>query len=242
MKRRECILYTNVVMVNSPRAYKKEAYEQAIAFRKRGFTYNEIAKICGVSMGTISAWLKPLPFSEEITKQNKAKAALDNTKRMASINKARTAERAKQYNEVVRLAEIEYKNYRTSPLFIAGLMLYMSEGDNTHPRLIRLANSRFELHDIFIRFLTTYLSVDKKSIRFWLLLYPDLNEVACMKHWSKKIGISVGQFYKNQVIQGRSKKRTLQFGVGNTIIGSTLLKKKLNRWIELMLKELPKSN
>jgi transcriptional regulator with XRE-family HTH domain len=225
-------------MLVSRGKYKKEAYEQAIAFRKRGFTYTEIAKICSVSVGTISAWLKPLPFSEEITIQNKARAAIDNKKRMISINKARTTERAKQYTEVVRLAEIEYQNYRQSPLFIAGLMLYVGEGDNTHARLIRLANSRPEIHQIFIRFLTTYLGVSKQSIRFWLLLYPDLDEVTCMKHWSKKTGISVAQFYKNQVIEGRSLKRTLHFGVGNTIIGSTHLKKKLNRWIELALKEL----
>lgn len=221
--------------------YKQEAYEQAIAFRKRGFTYSEIAKICGVSIGTVSAWLKPLPFSEEITKSNKSIAAKDNKKRMASINKARTAERSKQYNEIVRLAEIEYKNYSTSPLFIAGLMLYVSEGDNTHARLIRLANSRADIHRIFIDFLIAYLGVDKKKIRFWILLYPDLDEVTCMKFWSKKTGVSVSQFYKNQVIQGRSKNRPLHFGVGNTIIGSTLLKKKLNKWIELALKEL-KSN
>ncbi len=225
-------------MLISRGKYKQEAYEQAIAFRKRGFTYSEIAKICGVSVGTISSWLKPLPFSEAITKSNKAIAAKDNKKRMASINKARTAERSKQYNEVVRLAEIEYKNYSTSPLFIAGLMLYVSEGDNTHTRLIRLTNSRPDIHRIFIDFLTVYLGVDKKKIRFWILLYPDLDEVICMKFWSKKMGISVSQFYKNQVIQGRSKKRTLHFGVGNTIIGSTLLKKKLNKWIELVLKEL----
>lgn len=220
--------------------YKQEAYEQAIAFRKRGFTYSEIAKICGVSLGTISAWLKPLAFSQEITKSNKAIAAKDNKKRMASINKARTAERTKQYNEVVRLAEIEYKNYSTSPLFVAGLMLCLSEVDATDARLIRLSNSRPDLHRIFIRFLTTYLGVEKKAIHFWILLYPDLDEVTCMKHWSKKTGLSVGQFYKNQVIQGRSHKRTLHFGVGNTIIGSTLLKKKLFRWIELATKELVK--
>ncbi len=218
--------------------YKKEAYEQAVAFRKRGFTYSEIAKICGVSIGTVSAWLRPLPFSEKITEQNKARAAIDNKKRMASINKARTAERAKQYSQVVKMAETEYQHYRHSPLFMAGLMLYVSEGDNMHRRLIRLANSRPELHKIFIMFLTTYLGVEKSAIKFWLLLYPDLDEVTCMKHWSKRTGISVSQFYKNQVIEGRSQKRTLHFGVGNTIIGSTLLKQKLNRWIELALKEL----
>jgi transcriptional regulator with XRE-family HTH domain len=225
-------------MSDSRSRYKQEAYEQAISFRKRGFTYTEIAKICGVSVGTISAWLRPLPFSDKITLQNKARAAVDNKKRMMSINKARTTERAKQYAEVVRLAEVEYQNYRIQPLFMAGLMLYVGEGDNTHTRLIRLSNSRPEIHKIFIKFLVTYLGVEKNTVRFWLLLYPDLNEITCMKHWSKKTGISVAQFYKNQVIQGRSKKRTLHFGVGNTIIGSTHLKKKLDRWIELALKEL----
>ena len=218
--------------------YKQEAYEQAVSFRKRGFTYSEIAKICNVSVGTVSNWLKAEPFSQVIALDNTRKATIENTKRLALINKARNSERKQQYSEIVRLAEIEYKNYRTSPLFMAGLMLYVSEGDTQNSALIRLTNSRPDLHSIFIRFLTTYLGVEKRSIHFWLLLYPDLNEVTCMKHWSKKTSLSVGQFYKNQVIQGRSTKRTLHFGVGNTIIGSTLLKKKLMRWIELSTKEL----
>lgn len=220
--------------------YKEEEYKQAIAFRKRGFTYSEIAKICNVSVGTVSSWLKPLAFSEQITKSNKAAAAKENKKRMASINKARVAERQRQNKEVLRLAEIEYKNYRTSPTFIAGLMLYLADGDNHDDRLIRLSSSRFELHSAFIKFLLAYLGVEKNNIRFWLLLYPKHKEVACMKRWSSKIGLSVGQFYKNQVVPNRSHKETLHFGVGNTIIGNVLLKKKLNRWIELLQKELKK--
>jgi DNA-binding transcriptional MerR regulator len=220
--------------------YKKEAYEQAIAFRKRGFTYSEIAKICAVSVGTVSAWLTPLTFSADITKQNKRRAAEDNKKRLSVINKARQTERTKQYAEAERLATVEYQNYRHNPDFMAGLMLYVSEGDNTHKRLIRLSNSRPELHHFFIGFVVRYLGVDKKTIRFWLLLYADLDEVTCMQYWSKKIGISVSQFYKNQYIKGRSKKPTLHFGVGNTIIGSTLLKKKLDQWIKLALKDWQK--
>lgn len=220
--------------------YKQEAYEQALAFRRRGFTYSEIAKICNVSVSTLSNWLKNEPFSKQIAADNTKRAKIENTKRLASINKARTTERKGQYAEIVRLAEIEYKNYRTSPLFIAGLMLYVSEGDQQNNRLIRMTNSRTDIHRIFIRFLVTYLGVEKRSIRFWLLLYPDLDEVVCMRHWCKKTGLSPAQFYKNQVIQGRSQKRTLHFGVGNTIIGSTLLKKKLMKWIELATKELEK--
>lgn len=224
-------------MIDSRGHYKQEAYEQAVSFRKRGFSYREIAKICGVSVSTVSTWLSPLPFSAAVTKQNQRRAAKENTERLALINKARVTERRKQYAEAERLARVEFQNYRHNPLFMAGLMLYVAEGDNTHSRLIRLANSRPELHALFIRFLTQYLGVEKRFIRFWLLLYPDLDEVTCMQHWSKKIGLSVSQFYKNQYIEGRSQKRTLHFGVGNTIIGSTLLKKKLNQWIKLALKE-----
>jgi len=227
-------------MSNSGNHYKQAAFEQAVAFRKRGFTYTEIAKICGVSRGTVSAWLRPLPFSEEITKQNKARAATENKKRMVSINKARTTERSKQYDEVVRLAEIEYQNYRTNPAFIAGLTLYFCDGDHTHTSLIRLSTSRPEPHKVFIHFLVAYLGVEKSTLRYWLLLYPEHNEVKSMKYWSRSLAISVSQFYKNQVIQGRGQKQTLQFGVLNTIIGSTLLKKKLNRWIELLQKEVTK--
>lgn len=224
-------------MANSRGHYKQEAYEQAVSFRKRGFSYREIAKICGVSVGTVSAWLTPLAFSTEVTKQNRRRAAKENATRIALINKARVTERKKQYAEAERLATVEYQNYRHNPLFMAGLMLYVSEGDSAHPRLIRLAGSRPELHAVFIRFLRQYLGVEKQTIRFWLLLYPDLDEVACMQHWSKKIGVSVSQFYKNQYVEGRSTKQTLHFGVGNTIIGSTLLKKKLTQWIKLALKE-----
>jgi transcriptional regulator with XRE-family HTH domain len=220
--------------------YKQEAYEQAVAFRKRGFTYSEIAKICNVSVSTLSNWLKEESFSKTIARDNVRKATIENTKRLSLINKARNTERKQQYAEIVRLAEIEYKNYRTSPLFIAGLMLYVSVGDIQNERVIRLSSSETNLHQIFIRFTTDYLGVEKRSIRFWLLLYPDLDEVTCMKHWCKKTGLSAGQFYKNQVIAGRSTKPTLHFGVGNTVIGNILLKKKLDRWIKLLSTDLLK--
>ncbi len=220
--------------------YKKEAYEQAVAFRKRGFTYTEIARICDVSRGTVSNWLAKQDFSKEVAVTNKAKAAKDNKERIKLVNKARNVERNTQYKEILRLAETEYKHYRTNPLFTAGLMLYMSLGDKTHKNLIRLTNSEPELHNIFIKFAIEYLGVEKPSIHFWLLLYPTHDEIKCMKHWSKKINLSVGQFYKNQVVVSRGHKQALHFGVGNTIIGSTLLKKKLLHWIDLTSKDLQK--
>lgn len=218
----------------------EDKYEQALQFRKRGFTLAEIAKICDISKSTASLWLKNKAFSEIVTKQNKKRAGTENAKRLRLINKARVSERAIRYKEIIRSAETEYKHYKNNPLFVAGLMLYIGEGDNKHRRLIRLANSNMDVHRIFIRFMLEFLGVDKKKIKFWLLLYPDLSEEVCMKKWKSATGIPYTQFYKNQVIKGKSTKRTLQYGVGNTIIGSTVLKYKLNRWIELVLKDLKK--
>ncbi len=226
--------------MTSRQRYKEAQYEEAKSLRLRGFSYAAIAKICAIAPSTVHAWFAKDTFSQAVTASNRKRAAKENKVRIGVINQARKKERAVQYAAVVKLAETEYKHYRTSPLFMAGLMVYVSEGDTQHPRLIRMANSRPELHRVFIRFLHEFMGVERNQVRFWLLLYPDLDETTCMKHWIKKIGVSAGQFYKNQYIQGRSQKRTLHFGVGNTIIGSTLLKKKLVRWIELALKELQK--
>lgn len=218
----------------------EEIYKQAVIFRKRGFTYAEIAKICGVSVSTVSNWLAHQRFSKAVAKDNAERATKENTKRLALINKARTTERATRYREAVRTAETEYKHYKKDPLFVAGLMLYVSQGDNTHRQLLRLASSRPEIHAIFLRFAYTFLGVEKEAVRFWMLLYPDLSEKVCERYWSKALKLSPVQFHKTQVIAGRSKKRTLHYGVGNTIIGSTVLKHKLNRWVELALAEFGK--
>lgn len=216
----------------------EEKYQKARIFRQRGFSYSEIAKIVGVSKSTVSNWFAKQSFSKKVRKDNEIKARRDNVKRIALINKARSSEREKRYKEILRSADTEFRNYKNSPLFMSGLMLYAGEGDNKDNRLIRLANSKMEIHRIFIRFMVEFLGIERREIRFWLLLYPDLSEKQLKPLWSKTLRIPTDQFYKTQVIQGKSPKRTLHNGVGNTIIGNAILKRKLVRWIELALKEL----
>lgn len=217
--------------------YKKEAYEQAVAFRKRGFTYTEIAKICGVSRGTVSNWLAKQPFSQVVAKQNLAQAAKDNKKRIALVNKARTTERAVQYAEVVRYAETEYKHFRHSALFVAGISVYLAQGDLKDVHTIRLSTSKQDSVALFVAFLREFMGIEDETIGFWLLLYPAHDPVRCMKRWSRALKLSVGHFGKNQILTGSTGGEALHFGVGNTIIGSTLLKRKLLCWIELLKKE-----
>jgi len=217
---------------------KKAEKIQALELRKRGFTFREIARYTNVSVSTLSLWLKDEVWSERITEDNQKRAARENSKRISLLNKARGNQYKKLYAEAERSAVTEYKHYRNNPLFIAGLMLYVGEGDNGDSRLIRLANIKVDIHRIFIAFLEEFLGVQREKIRFWVLLYPDLDPEKCSRTWSKSLRLPLSQFHKYQVIQGKSTKRVLQYGVGNTIIGSAVMKKKLMKWIELALVDL----
>jgi predicted transcriptional regulator len=215
-----------------------EMFEQAVRFRARGFTLEEIAKICNVSKSTVSKWLKNNPISQGVTIQNKKRAGQENAKRLKLMSKARDKERVKRYKEAEVSAEVEFKHYKNNPLFIAGITTYAVGGDMNDKRIIRLTTARIMAHKTFISFVVAYLGVPKNKIKLWLSLYPHHSEEACMKKWHKVTSLPYSQFHKNQIIQSNRRAKTLHHGVGNTIIGNTVLKYKLIRWIELMQKEL----
>lgn len=217
---------------------KSAQFDQAAQLRKRGFTYAEIARMVGVSISTVSLWLSRETWSIAVKEDNQKRAAKENQKRISLLNKARGNQYKKLYADAERSAITEFKHYKSSPLFVAGLMLYASEGDLLDDRRIRLSHAQIDFHRIFIKFAEEYLGVPREKVRFWLLLYTDHKPEPCSRKWSKAIGVPLPQFHKYQIIQNQSTKHTLHFGVGNTIIGDTVLKKKLVKWIELIHKEL----
>ena len=216
----------------------EEKYNQAVEFRKRGFTYMEIAKIVGISKSTASAWLSKKAFSKRIAKDNAERAARDNVKRIGLLNKSRATERKARYAQAVRSADTEYKHYKTNPLFTAGVMLYLADGDQKDTSRIRISSTNAQVHRICILFLQEFLGVEACDISFYVALYDGMNEAKEMKWWSRNIALSVSHFSKTQFINRKGTSAILHHGSGNTIIGDTVLKRKLLRWIELATKEL----
>lgn len=214
----------------------EEIYKQALIFRKRGFTYEEIAKICGVSKSTVAHWCRSKRFSKQVAKDNAARAAKENAKRVSLLQKARQAERKHSYQAAETAARTEFKHYRTNSLFVAGVMLYVASGDRKDASRIRLTSNQMELHRIFIDFLQEFLGIQKSEIQFWLLVYQDQDQKKVSTEWAKSIKLPARQFGKTQVIAQTAK--GLHTGTGNTIIGNTVLKRKLSIWIDLALKEI----
>lgn len=217
---------------------KTERYEEAVRLRKRGFTYREIAHMVGASKSTISGWFSHETWSQEVTKRNSDRATKENGKRVSLLNKARSNQLMKMYANVRRTAEIEYRHYKKDPLFIAGLSVYLTQGDAESAQNIRFSSSRQPSHRIVIDFACTYLGVPREKIRTWLLLYPAHDPLMCTRSWSSALNIPVHQFGTYHIVPGKNTTKRLRFGVGNTIIGGAVLKYTLNVWIEILQQDL----
>ncbi|MFA5936814.1 MAG: helix-turn-helix domain-containing protein [Candidatus Paceibacterota bacterium] len=200
--------------------------------RKQGKTYREIERLLGISRSTLCDWFKDKEWSKHIKKSNTDKHIKISTEHLLKMNEGRRTMLEEKYKKVEEDAEKEFEIYKNNSLFMAGLMLYAGEGDKLDKGTIRLANIDFNLHKIFIKFCEKFLKVDKREIKFSILLYPDLDINLCIHKWSTELTIQEKNFYKPQVIQGKLQTRKLHFGVGTTIILNSFLKRKLLFWIE----------
>ena len=215
--------------------FKRRAYE----LRKLGKSYNFIVKELGVPKSTLSYWFKYISWSRDIKNQNTKEVKKVSTKRIISINEVRKIKSVVKHAEMRREAEKEFEKYKNDPIFIAGLMLYLGEGDKSiKTGHIRICNIDPQVLKIFIRFLIMFCDVSIEKIRFWLLCYPDHDIKKCLNWWSESIKLNKNQFYKTQVIQGRHKEKKLIYGVGNITITSVFLKTKILKWIEMMSEHL----
>lgn len=205
--------------------------------RKQGKSYRDIQKITGVSRGTLCDWFKNETWSTHLTREHSENVVRVSKERMIRMNMVRTLKLQYQYALAESEAEKEYQTYKNDPLFWAGLMVYAGEGDKRSKHQIRVSNSEFYLHRIFISFCCTYLKVPFDQFKVGLLLYPDLSEETCLSVWSKELDVQNKNFYKVHFLEGKHRVNRLQYGIGISIISSTSLKKKLLKWLELSKEE-----
>jgi hypothetical protein len=206
---------------------------KAFELRKEGKTYREIEKILGTSRSTLCDWFRNEDWSKHIKKSNTDKHIKLSVERLQKMNAGRRIMLDKKYKDVEEEAIKEFELYKNDPLFVAGLMLYAGEGDKMTQGVIRLANTDFSIHRVFLKFIKKFTKTTPENIKFSILLYPDLNIEECKIKWSNELSIPISNFHKPQVIMGRSKIRRLHFGVGSTIISNSFLKKKILNWIEM---------
>lgn len=212
--------------------------EIAIKMRREGKSYNEIKEKMNISKSTLSAWLSPEDWSQNITQALTKEALNKSIINLQTLNKIRGKHLEKIYAEAEQEAIDEFHRLKYHPLFIAGLMLYWGEGDKVTKYFVRITNTDPLIIKIFANFLIHICGIEKSKISCGLLLYPDLIETDCKKYWVEKSGIEGIKFHKSQIIHGKHKTNRLPYGVCMLAISSTYFKKKMLTWVRLFGEEL----
>lgn len=88
-------------------------------------------------------------------------------------------------------------------LKITGIMLYWGEGAKTGNTL-KLANSNPDMIKVFLLFMREICGVDGKRIKMIIHMYPDQDRASLEKFWSTATDIGLENFYKPQILKGKT--------------------------------------
>jgi hypothetical protein len=128
---------------------KREERELARRLRsEQGLPVKEIARVVGVSVSSVSLWVRDVPLTPEQEAALDARNPVRNGQRRGTINNSLRC-------RAVREAAQEHGRQlaRTGgPSFIGGCMLYWAEGAKNRNTVI-LANADPDLVEVFLRFL-----------------------------------------------------------------------------------------
>lgn len=210
----------------------------AIKLRRQGNSYNKISKKLNIPKSTLVGWLADRKWSQNIKKELTRKANYISRKRLLFFVKERR-EKFEKIREGFRIeAEAEFPRLIKNSLFVAGINIYWSEGDNKPTgSSLRISNIDPRMIGVFSSFLRNILMIPEEKIRVGLILYPDLSEKNCKNFWHNVTKIPFDQFYKTQFIYGKHPTRRIEHGICMLIVSSRKYKEKVMKWIDLFSKK-----
>lgn len=172
--------------------------ERVLKLRSLGYSYTYISSQTGLPKGTLSEWLKHVPYTpnkEIILKIGKARAASGAKKsqmKQESIGEAK--------KEAIK----ELGRIRQRDMFMLGLGLYLGEGCKTYD-IVRITNSDPEVLRLAIAWFRA-LGVPKSNFVIKVHLYPDSDIKKSLQFWSSATTLPLSQFSKTYVDRRTDKK------------------------------------
>lgn len=214
----------------------------AINLRRQGWSYNVISQRLSVSKGTLSEWLRRIPYEpngEVIQRIRMCRAH-------AAASKQRTRLSQIRFFQEQGLADVGRISERD--LLFLGIGLYMGEGSKLYEH-VRIVNSDPRLMKLGIEWLKRVCGVPNSHLTLTIHLYPDTPEEKAVVYWTRVTGIPVEQFGKLQVDRRENKswrkRRQLPYGtahVGVRSCGDKQLGVSLHRriigWIEAVYRNM----
>lgn len=173
--------------------------EEALALRKKGYSYLYISKMTGMAKSTLSDWLTEVPYTpntEMVTSLGKARAAA--AERKTQIRQEELVGIRKKSKE--KIGEMTDRD-----LFMFGLGLYLGEGEKTNGT-VRISNSNPNTMRALVSWFIL-LGVQRSQFAPRLHLYPDSNIEASLQFWAKAINLPKTQFQRSYVDRRTNKSK-----------------------------------
>lgn len=174
--------------------------EQAVNLRLSDeLSYGEIQKRLKVSKSTLSYWLRDLPLSKgkilELRRSGWNKGEASREIFRATMREKQLCREDATYQRYLE----KFSNPSESIDFVAGLMLYASEGNKKDRYRIALANTDLSIIKFFVGWLHKYLYVEKSEMKIELHLYGNMDILSEEQYWYQSLCFERSQLYKTQI-------------------------------------------
>ena len=215
-------------------AGKLKLKQEAIKLRENGFSVKTIQRKLQVSMSSVSLWVRDVKLTQEQIRKlylSKRTGALRGCI-VAAMNK--TKKREESTIRLVEEGKKEVGNVSRRDRFIAGVLMYFSEGSKTGHSVV-FSNSDYRAIEFMAGWFREFCNVPEEKFRCYLYIHDNLDEANAKKFWSRIMKLPLTQFKKSYIVKNnpkRFRKAKNINGVLRISISDVNLHRKIMGWIE----------
>jgi len=203
---------------------------RAIEWRKNGMALGEICEHLVLPKTTVYYWIKHIPIPRTV-RQTAAQ-------KIGTI--AMQAKYAAIREQAYRGALADAKVKLGQPAFRDFVMLYITEGYRRTRNAVQICNSNV----VLVSFATKWLKkLSNKKLRVSMQYHKDQNPEMLKHFWSKALGVKLDQVRISRKSNSGNlvgRKWRSEYGVASVGVGDTVLRSKLQGWMEVLQEELKK--
>ncbi len=160
--------------------------------RRLGLSYGEIMDLIPVVKSTLATWCRDVRLSDE-----QYEAIRQRTGSREGIPRDTNRKRRQEIELLVAQANLEAMHLQDDPFWMAGVVLYWSEGCKTNRRL-EMAHSEPEALRLLMKWARTFVDPNA-TFAAAINLHFDNDEAQARRYWSTQLGIDLASFTKTFV-------------------------------------------
>ncbi|MCK4520842.1 hypothetical protein KAT95_03205 [Candidatus Parcubacteria bacterium] len=209
----------------------------AINLRKRGKSYNEIARILKVPKSTLSYWLRNIKMSPTAETKFWDRTRKKRAKSITEFNKKRAEAAREKSEKFQKIASKNINQFNKRELLLVGTALYWAEGCKKTRWALQFSNSDPVMIKLMIKFFKKICGIPKEKIRATIQIHSNVTSEKAINYWSRISGVSKTQFTKcySRLTPSSKQKRpfnTLPYGTLRIAIYDIQVTNKVKGWIQ----------